>query len=127
MAVIFNPIKVNDIRISYHKTYDSFGNETTHKTEEEVEITYTLKDFIKEEVPTARFWLMLKLKHENWQYRWSMYIEDLKKRIIAQMEGESKSKEHEAKRIIGRIENSAWRTMPSSFLSMLHIPRVIRK
>lgn len=85
----------------------------------------------KEEVPTARFWLMLKLRL-GWNTRYDKYISGLKERLISMMtvdlrgmDGE-RAKAQMARHITEKLERSAWRTIPSEFLRDLKIPRVLR-
>lgn len=87
----------------------------------------------KEEVPTARFWLMTKLRF-GWTRQWENYLSELRSHLIENMEvkGEESQSVEMAKRnaantIIKKIETSAWRTMPSEFLRDLKIPRVLRR
>jgi len=87
---------------------------------------------IKEEIPTARFWLMTKLRL-GWDTKWKIYINNLREELIGLMTvsdiGKTdpvKAKIAMANHIIGKLENSAWRTMPSEFLKQLKIPRILR-
>jgi len=93
---------------------------------------------LKEEIPTTRFWLMTKLRF-GWNRRWDAYIESLTNRLIGMMtipelsglpkanENSNKEKAMMAKKILSKLEVSAWRTVPSSFLKDLGIPRVLRR
>ena len=90
---------------------------------------------IKEEIPTARFWLMTKLRF-GWEKRYSQYVSDLETFLISVMTvsnnngNDTESKQlikTMALQIVAKIEKSAWRTMPSEFLRQLDIPRVLRR
>jgi len=88
---------------------------------------------IKEEIPTARFWLMTKLRL-GMDRRWEVYLKELKERLISIMITPSitgkeadKAKKVMALHIMEKIENSAWRTMPSDFLKQIGVPRVLRR
>lgn len=87
---------------------------------------------IKEEVPTARFWLMTKLRL-GWDKRWDLYISTLKKSLMASMVSElpsseaEKAKKEAADLMITKLERSAWATMPAAFLSSLKVERVIHR
>ena len=87
---------------------------------------------LKEEIPTTRFWLMTKLRL-GWDKKWDVYINGLRERLIEMMTvpgisgiDAGKAKNDMANHIIEKLENSAWRTMPSEFLKQLGIPRVLR-
>jgi hypothetical protein len=88
---------------------------------------------VKEEVPTARFWLMTKLRF-GWDRQWENYLSELKANLIGLMEvkGEEPgdhgmAKKNAATKIMKKIETSAWRTIPSEFLRDMKIPRVLRR
>jgi hypothetical protein len=87
---------------------------------------------LKEEIPTTRWWLMLKLKL-GMDRRWEQYLKELRENLIAQMkvtgiggDEANKAKGNMATHIITKLEKSAWATMPAEFLKQLGIPRVIR-
>lgn len=93
---------------------------------------------LKEEIPTTRFWLMTKLLL-GWDRNWDFYIDSIKERLINLMtvpnlaglpranEDPNKEKLIAVKKILEKLETSAWRTVPSSFLRDLGIPRVLRR
>jgi hypothetical protein len=87
---------------------------------------------VKEEVPTARFWLMTKMKL-GWEKKWEIYTKDLRKRImdsIVEGPGESLSetqKKQIATNIIEKVERSAWATMPAPFLASMKVERVLHR
>lgn len=93
---------------------------------------------LKEEIPTTRFWLMTKLVL-GWDRRWDAYVDSLRNRLMGMMSipalsGLPKANEeaHKEKliainKILVKLETSAWRTVPSSFLKDLGIPRVLRR
>ncbi len=91
----------------------------------------------KEEIPTARFWLMLKLiDSERWSSRWTRYIDELTSRLREGMKninftGPKEKAEMEIRnaihKTIEKLEKGAWFTMPSEFLKRLGIPRNIRR
>lgn len=124
MPVTFNPISYSDTETKY--VMDP-NNGTKRPIESEVEKTMDLKEFIAQEVPTTRFWMMLKLKNDGWTKRWEVYQNDLIQRVKERLSGPEKEVAKEVKKTLERIERSAWVTMPSSFLASLNIPRVIRK
>lgn len=86
---------------------------------------------LKEEVPTARFWLMLKLRL-GWNKRYDKYTSDLKDRLKEMMTIDlrgtdaDKAKSAMARHIVEKLERSAWRTLPSEFLRDMKIPRILR-
>lgn len=94
----------------------------------------------KEEIPTTRFWLMLKFLNPTfWDSRWDRYIADLTEKLTNSMElvyiGGDKPNTVKANmeiknavhNIITKLEKSAWYTMPTEFLKRLKIPRNIRR
>lgn len=86
----------------------------------------SLKEYIKDSIPTARFWLMLKLRG-GWNQKYKLYIAETSKFVTENLVGENDTaKKHSAKEIVAKIERGAWNTMPSVFLSSLNIPRVQR-
>lgn len=92
----------------------------------EVERSLGLKDFMKEELGTMRFWLMLKLRDERrFSSRWERYLENLNKRLEELFEGPDVKQA--IKNTIAKLERSTWNTMPSSFLSQMGVPRVVRR
>lgn len=124
--VKFNPITFTDLKIIDRR--DPETKEVIHREFEEFEVSLSLKDYIKEQIPTARFWLMLKLKDEvSWSRKWNDYIKNVHKFLRNQFEGPSKEIETHIRQATEKLERSAWNTMPSSFLSMVGIPRAIRR
>jgi phosphomannomutase len=123
---IFDPIEVN-----YIKIYDNVDNNTGEvigQIEEEVNEKIGLKEWQKEEIPTARFWLMLKLRNEEvWSEKWSRYIAGVKEFLKSRFRGETAEINNQVERIINKLERSAWNTMPAAFLQQLNIPRAIRR
>jgi len=105
-------------------------------------ITWKTQFNLKEEIPTTRFWLMCKMKFMNtksgdlFNKRWLSYIADFKKELVENMNvidtsgGKPKDakmeKNNMAQKTIEKIERSAYLTIPSSFLTTLNIPRVLR-
>lgn len=88
----------------------------------------TLESYIKDQIPTARFWLMGKLKW-HWEKRWQWYLDSIKIFLDGQFETIQSSPIEKAKsidKVLTKIERSAWATMPSGFLSSLGIPRALR-
>jgi len=88
-----------------------------------------VKEIIKEEIPTARFWLMLKMKM-NWDRKWEIYTSQLEKSLVASMVGDASEatlKKDMAKKVIEKIQRSAWATMPASFLASMKVERVIHR
>ncbi len=91
----------------------------------------------KEEIPTARFWLMLKLIDPvYWGPRWERYIHEISNRLGEGMtnvhfEGPKEKASMEIKnavhKMIVKLEKGAWFTMPSEFLKRLGVPRNIRR
>jgi hypothetical protein len=74
---------------------------------------------------------MLKLRL-NMDKNWEIYLANLRDRILAGMKvpgpttSESEmEKKNQAAKMMKDIENSAWRTMPTSFLKALGIDRVL--
>lgn len=97
---------------------------------------------IKDEIPTARFWLMCKMAFKNtkseniFNRSWEIYISDLKTDLVNNMElintsskkikDPDREKREMADKTIVTIERSAYLTIPASFLTTLKIPRVLR-
>jgi len=96
----------------------------------------------KDELPTMRFWLMCKMLWNNsntkvFEKRWDRYISELKNNLMDNMkfsdlEGKEKVssvtiKNNMADKVIVKLQRSAYLTIPSSFLTRLGIPRVLRK
>lgn len=111
--VIFRPIEF----------YDTDEDEALGKLTK-----LTLESFIKDQIPTARFWLMGKLKW-HWEKRWSLYLDSIRKILDGQFEvvhGDASEKAKAIDKILIKIERSAWATMPSGFLTSVGIPRALR-
>jgi len=121
---IFNSIKIEDLEI--HKKKDPITNKI-HTYEKEVKRTIGLKEWQKEELPTTRFWLMLKIRDDAWTKRWLRYLTDTKAFLISQFIGDPDEINAQVSRIMEKLERSAWNTMPSSFLQNVGIPRVVRR
>lgn len=119
----FKPIKFKET-VAKQNGSDSWGNPIYTYVEEDR--SYNLREFQKAELPTARFWLMLKLiDRHTWEQRWNKYLNDLYNFIMEYMVGEDA---HQATKItMEKIEKSAWRTMPAEFQKRLEVPRPIRK
>jgi len=87
----------------------------------------------KEEIPTTRWWLMLKLRL-GMDKRYDQYIFHLKEQLVDMMTVPSdlkgtdaiRAKAQMARHITDKLERSAYRTLPSEFLRDLGIPRVLR-
>jgi hypothetical protein len=111
--VIFRPIEFYD----------------TDEDEREGKLTrLTLEGFIKDQIPTARFWLMGKLKW-RWEKRWARYLDSVRGILDEQFElidGSPEEKKKAIDKIIVKIERSAWATMPAGFLSSVGVPRALR-
>jgi hypothetical protein len=84
-----------------------------------------IKEYIKDQIPSVRFWLMLKLR-SGWGKRYEKYMHDLSEFIKSNLEGEDAMKNVKTKEVLAKIERGAWNTMPASFLQSLGIPRVQR-
>lgn len=119
----FKAIQFTDLVL--HEGIDKNTGEKTQRFEEK-QVTLGLKDWQKEELPTTRFWLMLKLRNPDFfERRWYQYIKDLKEFLAGQFTGDDT--QAAIRRTIEKLERSAWNTMPASFLSQLGIPRAIRR
>lgn len=119
----FKAIKYTDLVVK-GRTDKNTGERTEWLEEEEVVLG--LKDWQKAELPTARFWLMVKLRDPNrFEKRWFQYLRELKEFLGTQFVGEDS--QTAIRRTIEKIERSAWNTMPSAFLAQLNIPRNIRR
>jgi len=113
--------------IPYYENEDDEVKDQMEKSDSRLKVL-TLKDVMKEAVPTFRFWLMLKLRNpEKFTKRWDIFIEDFKSWMRNNFTGDPKEIELQIGNSIKRLERSAWLTMPSAFLSQLGIPRVIRR
>lgn len=124
--VKFNPITFMDLRIAEKVDNETGTRHFVPAGEEEVRID--LKSYIKSQIPSARFWLMLKLKDEGvWTNRWLRYINEVKEVLRTQFEGECQVVESTIRQQIDKLERSAWNTMPSAFLTQIGIPRNIRR
>lgn len=85
-----------------------------------------LKDYIRDQIPSVRFWLMLKLRI-GWNKQYNRYIAEVSKIVKENLTGENdKIREITTKEIIGKMEQGAWNTMPAPFLQALDIPRIQR-
>lgn len=124
--VKFNPITFMDLQMA-----ERIDNETGARyfiPAGEKEVRIDLKGYIKDQIPSARFWLMLKLKNEEaWTKRWQKYIAEVKDVLRAQFEGEPTAIEATIRQQISKLERSAWNTMPAAFLAQIGIPRNIRR
>lgn len=124
--VKFNSINFTDYKVIERK--DPATRETIALDFEEYEVQMNLKQYIKDQVPSARFWLMLKLKNENrWTKRWNDYLVEVRDFLAGQFEGDHAEIDFHIRQATEKLERSAWNTMPSSFLSTVGIPRVIRR
>ena len=86
----------------------------------------TLKEFINFQVPTARFWLMLKIRNpEYFSSKYDKYILEVSNIL------KDKFDKNDSKKMVNstieKILKLAWITMPTEFLNSLKVPRVIRK
>ena len=85
-----------------------------------------LKDYIRDQIPSVRFWLMLKLK-SGWHKKYDRYLKEVSDFVNANLTGgDDKMRKIKAKEIVGKMERGAWNTMPAPFLQGLGIPRVQR-
>jgi hypothetical protein len=85
-----------------------------------------VKEIVKEEIPTARFWLMLKMKF-GWNKRWDIYTSHLEKSLLNEMVGDDiMAKKVMVKSVIEKVEKSAWNTMPPEFLKSIKVDRLLR-
>ena len=117
---IFIPIEYDDL-VAVNKV-GKFGESVT--TYKEIKKSMNLREYIRHEVPTARFWLMMRLRNPNlFNERWTRYLNDLRRFLKDRFVGEDK--EVEIQKTINKIELIAWTTMPSPFLNQLNIPRVM--
>jgi hypothetical protein len=85
-----------------------------------------LKQYIREMIPTVRFWLMLKLK-KQWDKQYNRELKKISEFVSGNLTGgDDKTRNFQTKEIIARMERGAWNTMPAPFLQGLGIPRVQR-
>lgn len=124
--VKFNSINYKDLKVIERK--DPGTRETIALDYEEYEVQMNLKQYIKDQIPSVRFWLMLKLKNpDRWTKRWNDYLAEVHDFLVEHFQGERDQVEFQIRQAIEKLERSAWNTMPSSFLSTVGIPRVIRR
>jgi hypothetical protein len=113
--------------IPYYENEDDEIKDQMNKSNS-LQKVLTLKDVMKEAVPTFRFWLMLKLRQpDKFSKKWEVFIETFKGWMRSNFTGDPKEIEYQIGQSVKRLEQSAWATMPSSFLHSLDIPRVIRR
>jgi hypothetical protein len=86
------------------------------------------KDFI----PTYKFYLMLKIKMNNefWDKKFEIMLEEIRDEIKGSISYSGEGDKTVAikgamEKFIEKIAVAAWRTIPSSFLSGVGIPRVL--
>ena len=85
-----------------------------------------LKDYIRDQIPSVRFWLMLKLK-SGWHKQYTKYLSEVSQFVNGNLTGgDDTARKIQTKDIVGKMERGAWNTMPAPFLQGLGIPRVQR-